>query len=573
MDDAVLTQDQIDLTELDNMYRAKLCINRNHGWHETYDAMGKFIPESERKPYFEGGLPKRIVDVFTSEVFGFDKFPRVHLKVKPTLYATTVATGDTDVLSRFITNDNVSLVDQNGDDKVSPEEARHHLIANSKRLAEEVIQAIISQAFLAATMLKAARKAYVMGKSLLVFKVSDGEYFTEVKDPRWIKNLKYHPHNPNKILSFTEEYVYMDIDPQDGQEKRYLYRCDYNETGEYKYIPVEFKGWKEKHRAVIDNENSFVHNFGFCPAVACRCDDDASILEDQKDNLLSYMYLGSDAYRGVKTNMDPQWAVLTDEPNQDVKPRVRGNIWSFHAKSVQAITPNVGGYTEARLLRRELRQEILEACRIQDVPYSNEQSAEAIRIRMKPQGDAVGEYRILFGDKALRQLLTLMFKAAVILKRDGYQLKIETESDVLIPDDENAFQIILAWGQIETVTIDMMYQAVQMVVLAIEKGVMTEDSGIDLLVQFMPVHDADQMKRELSKRRQEKKNEDRDLIIMDVIERVLALIDQREQVNIALKNQALAERQQAHNEETQERQMATDEMGETIPPEDNQGEE
>ncbi len=529
--DLTVNSFQKHLTGLDNLYHARYCSGRSRQWNDTYhQATGEFIPESDRKPYFEGGLPKKIVDTFTSELFGLNKFPNVVVKAKESLYALKIAQNTDNILDKLITDDNISSVDQNGDKTISKEEVRRHLLSNSKRMAEECLAEIIKNSFIKLESLRAARKAFIMGRSFIVAKVSGGDYHLQVKDIRWISDIKYDPKSPRKIISFTEKYVYEGVNAK-GESTNYIYRCDYDKESEKVFFPVEFKGWGNSYSWSIDVEKSTFHNIGFCPAIEFSCEDGVGILEDHIDNLLSYMYVGSDAYRGVKTNMDPQWA-LTVEKGQtvDVRPRVKGNIWAFEGKAIQAITVGVGGYQEARNIKMDLKYEILETSRIQVVPVANDQSAEAIRLRMKPQTDATGEYRLMFGERALLKLFEMMLKMAVILSRNGHILSIA--DSCVIPDDENGFSLELVWPQIETVTIVDMYQAVQMVMSAIPKGsaVLTEDVGIDLLSLFLPIQNVEHMKRELSKMRAEQKKDEKEFLVLEVVEKVLAIIQQKQAI-------------------------------------------
>lgn len=482
-----------ELEEYEQCYTGHLFADKTIPWSMEYDQYtGNMILEKQRKPYFCDPIGKEIIDTISAFVFGSDKFPSISFKTTKNIYL------DEDLQERAI--DRGDLDEEKINDMDDKQKKKLDI-----RLCNEELQkfalSILTPALLNQPVLEATRLALLMGRSIVILKSIEGVYYLEVINFKNVRNLVMDEIIPNKIKSFSEMYMFEDNDPNDPTKTViFYYRRDFNEKSEILYHPIP----EEKNRSFPKYmtwkiKNKIEHNFGFCPAVMFEAPNARSIFYGQVENIRAYIYLTNNIYSGLRNNMNPQWALLLNDDGVDddenYQPRRRGNIWAFSgANSLDAIAPSTGGYDTAREFRKDLRKDILKSCRIDDIQPSNQQSGEALTIRMAPTLDAIGEYQICFGDKGLLKLCEMILNISIIFKQRNQDILIRNDS--IVPD-EPYYICSLGWGEKMPVTEDTVLKAVTNALTAYKGGLMDLEHAVNYIAPYFNVIDVDDMLKKI----------------------------------------------------------------------------
>lgn len=492
-----LTPEQRELDEFERCYTCTLYEERYSPWHLNYDPRtGDHIPYEYRKPAFVDPLAKEIVDTLTASIFGHDKFPSINVRSKDMAYSDE-ALREVEALE--------------GDDlahlkELSPVEQR----AEWRRLSNEHLQkyatSLLSPSVLAPAMMEAARFSLIMGRSLVVFRFSDGKLFLEVINYKWVRNLTRDKANPRKVMGFREQYIFETEDPEDPEKtKRFWHRRDFTDKEEIAYHPVEVKQ-NEIPKFIKDKGNSHEFAFGFCPAVIVEAPQARSIFHGQLENFKNYTYLTNNVLSGINANMNPQWVLMLDSQptlgNMEVKRK--GGIWVFpNGRSMQNLSPSHEGYSSAREFRRELREELLRACRVEnDSSNMNYQSGAAIQIRLNASRNAIGEYRLWFGERSLMQLSEMILNAATLLWHRNDSL-LDVRGNIMVPFEDIEFEVYLGWGQIQPITEDDVLKAITNALTAYKGGLVDLEKAVRYIAPMMKIDDVDDMVKRLKARERE----------------------------------------------------------------------
>lgn len=484
-----LPPDLKELEEYEQCYTGHLFADKHVPWSTEYDPYtGNMILEKNRKPYFCDPIGKEIIDTISAFVFGSDKFPSISFKTTKNIYKNE------DLVERAIERGDL---DEDKLDDLSERELKKLNI----RLCNEELQrfalSILTPALLNQPVLEASRLALLMGRSIVVLKAIEGIYYLEVISFKNVRNIVMDDVVPNKIKSFSEMYLFEDINPDDPTKITvFWHRRDFNDKAEILYHPVQEDRFRSLPKDMFWKvKNKIEHNYGFCPAVIFEAPNARSIFYGQVENIRAYIYMTNNIYAGLRNNMNPQWALLLNEDGADddenYQPRRRGNIWAFaNANSLDAITPSTGGYDTAREFRKDLRKDILKSCRIDDIQPSNQQSGEALTIRMAPTLDAIGEYQICFGEKGLLKLCELILNVSILHKNRNEDILIRNDS--IIPD-EPYYICSLGWGEKMPVTEDTVLKAVTNALTAYKGGLMDLEHAVNYIAPYFNVIDVDDM--------------------------------------------------------------------------------
>ena len=488
-----LNEDQREMDEFERCYHGNLFSDRSIGWDEDYDERTRtYIKQERRKPFFEDSLAKKIIDAHTGHIFGYDKFPTI-----------IVNTVNKEMYSDDIINKHHDESDAEPDD-IDKQKLK---VVNFE--LQKFANTIFSEAHLNTTMLDACRTGLQCGKVIIVFKMIDGKFHLEVINPKWVTDLVFDDRIPYKVKSFTELYQYQGVDPLDRTKIAYFwYKRVFNEEFEIEYEPLIDNGDgmdMSNYKFKIKKDGKQEHGLGFCPAVFMHTPGQKSVLHGQIDNIKSYIYMTNNIYKGIRANMDPQWALMADDGFNDSEPKRKGNIWVFYnTRDIKAISPDTKGYEQARLFRQELKHEILEACRVLEVPADNNQSGAALKIRLAPQLDAVGEYKSYFGDRALVKLCTMMITAAIIISETQ---ELALPPNVYTPSSDD-MSVGLDWGDILPVTEDTKSRMIENATVAREATFITWEAGVRYIAPAFGISDVDQMIRQLQDEKRAEEEEE-----------------------------------------------------------------
>ena len=490
-----LSPDQLELENYDRCYNSKLFDDRKIDWSMMYNQYnGTYINKDFRKPHFQDPIGKEIIDSVSAFIFGSDKFPTIAFKAMSDVY-------DEDLVERAIEK---GEIESEKVDEMSDIERRNLEVDLCNEELHKFSSGVLTSALLNLPMLDGTRKALIGGYSVAVPKVLEGEYYIDVIHAKNIRNMKMDPVVPNKIISFSEMYMFEDTDPDKPTDKAiFWYRRDFTDKGEIVYKPIKEhsqKGLPESFKWEKDGKKSISHNLGFCPAILLKAPNGRSLFYGQIENIKSYTYLTSNIYNGIQQDMTPQWAVMFDQEAQlnyaNFAPKMRGGMWAFMgAKSLQSIAPSSGGYDSAREFRKELKKDIMKACRL-DVTDSadSRESSTSRMMRMAPTMDAIGEYRICFGEHGLQKLCEMIIKIAMILKKRGESIVIK--NGALVPDGDN-FICSLGWGEKMPITEDSIMKAITNSLTAYKGGLVDLEHAVQKIAPFFNVIDVEEMLKKL----------------------------------------------------------------------------
>ena len=355
-------------------------------------------------------------------------------------------------------------------------------------------------------MLDATRKALIMGKSIVVVKLIEGVFYLEVINFKHVRNIKMHELIPDKVISFSEIYSYEDTDKNDPTQTAIFWsRRDFTEEEEIAYFPIKEdtrSGLPETWVWQKDKKRSIKHNFGYCPAILFRAPNDQSLFFGQIENIKAFIYLTNNINSGYPQNMDPQWIALFGEEavlnESNFQARFKGGIWAFTgAKDVKPLTANFNGYDSARSFRKELKADIMKACRVEDIPSTNRQSNSALITRMAPTLDAIGEYQVCFGDKGLLRVCEMIMNIAIDVTNRGEEILIR--NDTIIPESSD-FICSLGWKQKTPVTEDDIMKAITNSLTAYKGGLVDLEHAVHKIASFFNVVDIEDMLRKIRER-------------------------------------------------------------------------
>lgn len=404
---------------------------------EGPDDNPKYVPEKDRKPSFVASIGKQITETVVSHTFGQDNFPQI------------IAKCGKDVFS-----------------ECEGDEAALKL--------QEFVNAVAKKTYLNAEILKAARKAVSQSKSIVLQKLVKGRPEFEILNYKWITDIQYDPDDGRTILSLEETKLIQN----EFDSKWYWYRRKYDQFSEVRYAPVEFDDSLEDFPEFKIKEYECVYDLEYCPAFKLDNVDGQSIYEGQMENIIEYSYLVTAILVGTKKNMNPQRIHMGDEPLTGAFTRSTDSVWSMPPGKFISDAPNPQSFLYAQQEEARIRELVLRGCRVIEIPDSNYQSGDALKIKLAPEVNLVQETRVELGDKGMAPLLRQMCCYVIDLNRDGKLITVyrdgETEvfkpiiklgADVEIPSNHD-FEIELGWGEIFASTASTRNLDIQTIALA-----------------------------------------------------------------------------------------------------------
>lgn len=488
--------EQIEMDDYEKCYYGTYFKNRPFPWDKPFTDDGVVVPQSSRRPLFVDPIAKEIIDSVAADVFGYDKFPTIRI-------ASLQNNHDEDDLLYAYEDDDPESYDEF--EELEPKKKKREIKRISTKYLQELVDDVLSQQALSSVFLHAARKALQAGKAIIVFRIVEGKVYFEVINYKYVDEIKFKKNQPDVIESFTEKYSYIEADPnRPGSFRTMWHKRVFNEEYELTYTPAEQIG-NDIPRFTYSSKDKIEHEFGFCPAVLMESPEGKSILDGQLENIVNYVHLTNNIYTGIRSNMDPQYVVLeegTTPTASNAAPKKRNTIWTFKGvKDIKALGPNQNGYDAAMKFRLELRAAIMLACRVVVAPMQNDyQSGKAIQMRIQPAHNAIGEYRVQFGDKALVQLCDLVLKA--IVKYNELDYFINVPEDLPMPTNTK-WRITLGWGQIQVLTEDEKQKAINNALMAYKGGLMELAEAIRYIAPFMEIPDVEDMIKRLKQKEKE----------------------------------------------------------------------
>lgn len=490
-----LTPYQREIEDYERCYNGTLFSEDNRTpWDIEYNMIGDYIPQDRRKPNYKPPLGREIIDSFAAGIFGGDKFPSIAVSSTKDLYPNT------DLIALAIER---GTLKKEKVDAMSDEEKRRLKVKLSTEEIQRFATSILTRAFLNLKMSEATRLGLIAGQSIVVSKLIDGIFYLEVFNIKNIRNLKMQKRRPDRIESFSEIYMYEDTDPRDKTKvTNFWYRRDFTSEAEIEYHPIqerEVKGLPETFNWKIATVEE--HNIGYCPAVLFNAPMGRPILYGQIENIKAYTYYWNNIYTGSRTNMNPRYAVLFDQDgaliDSNFTPKRSNEMMAFvGAKSIEVLAPNSAQLESAREIRKDMKAEIMKACHVyNDFNPSNQQSGEAIAMRLAPEIEAIGEYQIAFGDNGMAVVAEQIIDIARIYNQRGDY--VMTRADALVPE-ESGFIIQLSFGPNLPVTADTVLKEVTTALTAYKGGLVDLKHAVGRIAQYFNIVDIDDMIQKIS---------------------------------------------------------------------------
>lgn len=425
----------------------------------------KYVPISDRKPLVQLPIGNQIVETIISYTFGAENFPRIVAKTDLQLFGPETDTEQTNVMLQDLLND------------------------------------LVNTSFLKTTIVKAGRHAIAQGSCLVVIKIIRGRVRHEIINKKYVRDLVIDPSDNDRVLSFKEVIPVLCQEYPNTPPCWYWQCREFNNMGEVYYKLVECQDGVEPVFNLIDEERTpQPHNLGFCPAILVEYNDDQSVFmyTNQIENIRFYSYFESYILNGQTKNMNPQayWSGENPDVIREMR-RSSDSVWLFPPGSVGALAPNPQAYQFAMLSEERLREMILRGCRVVEIPNSNYQSGDALKIKLAPELNLINETRVELGDKVLVNILYMMLAVVIHYGNrverqitDGSEIdvvsKVYIGSGLKIPPNINDginpidCDIKLGWGEIFIPTAESRNLDVQTAVMAI-KG---EDNETPLFSQY-----------------------------------------------------------------------------------------
>lgn len=482
-----------ELDELERCYDGDLFQGAAYEWIQDWDALNQRIPNENKKPIFKAQIAREIVDTLSASIFGYSNFPEISITTKKDIYPNR------DLIKEAIEDGRLDEDDICDMSKSELKKLKINLCNDElKKLCD-----LFSEENLMMPVMVSTKKGLAMGKSILTYRFVEGEVVYETINYKHVeKSIKYHDDIPDKIISFSETYIYEDVDKDDPTRfAKYHYKRTFNEEEIILYHPAKFDG-NEVPKFTVKKRSP--HGFQFCPAVVMATDTYRSVYDGQVENIKAYVYLQNDLIVGLSKNMNPQYAALEEDTqnytvNRDNGVLRRGALWKIKARDIKALAFNSGGYEEAGKQLKELRKQILDAakCRILNVEMDSEESGVALSLKMSPDASAIGLYRISFGTNGLAKIIKMVYESAkIFLKRDKKHLNDLVDFD--FPEIDN-FRIKLNWGDLTPPTEDKIMKSITNSLTAYKGGIMDLDHAVKRISKYFDVMDVEDLIRVLQK--------------------------------------------------------------------------
>ena len=200
--------------------------------------------------------------------------------------------------------------------------------------------------------------------------------------------------------------------------------------------------------------------------------------------------------------MDPQLVNIRkseeeiDEDDFNNNNYTTGEVWTVYG-DIKALSPDTSGYDSAMKFRDKMKEDLLKSFRINTtVPSANQQSGYALKIRMSPTYDAIGEYRILFGEESLVDFCSMILKSFIKFKG---RLQSKLPSGVMIPD-KDSFKIKLKWGDYEPITEDVKMKMATNAMVLKNARLITHEVAARYIAPHFGVPDVEEMIKELTEK-------------------------------------------------------------------------
>lgn len=469
-----------EMLELEELYYGNIFDKNPHEyWEEVDKYTNTKIKPCDKKVAFFEPLARQVIESVVAHTFGRDKFPEISLQQTGTIYTDP---------------NNIVAVDKK-------EEAQKKL--------NRFVNALKRQTLLGHVMIKASRQALLLGGVALAFKILNGKFFIDIISRKDIQIIQFDENDRNIVLRLREVWRSKEPDPNDPTNYKVFWHCrEINTEREIDFLPTEDTG-KIPDFNNIEIANTIEHGLGFCPVVWCSFTNDLSLFYGMVEDLKQFSRFSSMIFLGLEKNLNAQFAFMSDDSNE-VEGIVRSsdNLWTLPNGTLKSLSAT-GNYQEAMTFRDRMRDSLLKALRVSEIPVDNYQAAEALKMRLAPELNLVEECRVLFGEKALVQLLELMIRASTIVNgrttidKQGNTIieRVDLGEEIEIPQEPNIY-VNLTWGEIFTITAQTRNLEVQTMVMATNKVNNTEPifpKAVvrDYLAKYIGIEDRDAVEKQI----------------------------------------------------------------------------
>ena len=443
-----LRDDFLELYEYERTYLNTLFDNLHLPFHQDFIGDGesrRYVPIEDRKPLIKVPIGKQIVETVISYTFGKGNFPKVQASTLADLFSDG-ASGD---------------------------------IVNAR--LQRFVNALITKSFLPSAITEAGRYALAMKRCIVYFKYVYGKPVIEVLNYKWVCNEVFDPKDNRILLSF--EYRSLTEMPDENGDICVYWNCrKFDATGEYTYKPVKAEESVEPVFTTLDDERTYEHNLGFCPAIIMQPNrEEESIFASQVENIRQYSYFVSVIIMGMRKNVNPQRIWMGENPptTQDFI-RSNDSIWQMPEGKFLSDAPNPQSYMYALDMEHRLREIILRGSRVVEIPNENYQSGEALKMKIAPELNLVQETRTELGDRGMVDLIMLMIRVTIamikskkiIIDESGDEVEeingVNLGPGIEIPDtNPDDIDISLGWGEIFIPTAQSKNLDIQTAIMAV----------------------------------------------------------------------------------------------------------
>lgn len=300
-------------------------------------------------------------------------------------------------------------------------EGQHPLIqVNGDPVTEDFIRTVADVARLWQQMILARTYGGAMGSVAVGFQFVDGKPVIEVHDPRWCEP-EFVERSNLVVKSIEKRYQYPkeERDPESGRWETvwYWYRRIIDDQTDTVFQPVPVGNGKEPEWQVLE---AHPHGLGFCPVIWVQnlpvqdeTDGDPDC-HGAYDMLESIDALLSQAQRGIISNCDPTLVITSKSDMGPSMQKGSGNAFQVPDGDAKYLEMTGGGSKAALDMVQELRAYVLEVvqCVLEAGPIQHNRTATEVNTNTAPMLAKADVMREQYGERCVKPLLEMMYKAA-----------------------------------------------------------------------------------------------------------------------------------------------------------------